>query len=169
MPQKTGKVIEAFDDGWAEVVTDKLEACGDCTASRSCHSDCRSLRLTSRVINAAGAKPGDTVSIYLSFRSVLKSASLLYLLPVACLGAGAFSGAHSHAALSLSESAAAVLFALIGLCLGFAVLAFFSGPIARKAKLTPVITRIIHSGATDGPSAALGADGAADRTCPGCS
>jgi sigma-E factor negative regulatory protein RseC len=156
MPQKTGWVIDTFDDGWAEVVTDRLEACAECASSRSCHSDCRSLRLTNRVINAAGAKPGDTVSIYLSFRSVLKSASLLYLLPVACLLAGAFYGAHSHAALSLSESAAAILFALVGLCTGFAALAIFSGPIARKAKLTPVITRVIHSGVTDDPPAAFG-------------
>ena len=66
MPQKTGLVVKTSTDGWVEVITDKLDACVECTSSRSCHSDCKSARVRTRVYNSAGALDGGMVVIFIS-------------------------------------------------------------------------------------------------------
>lgn len=144
MPHKTGLVVETSADGWAEVITDKLDACAQCVSSRSCHSDCRSIRMVTRVRNNAGARAGDTVAVFISSSSVLKSAAILYLIPITFLMIGAGAGALLGQKFGLEESAATMLFALVGLCLGFASIKIFSGRISKESDLLPRITEIIQ-------------------------
>jgi len=145
MPYKKGFVVKTGTDGWAEVITDKLDACAACATARNCPSSCKSTRMVTRVFNRAGAREGDMVSIYQSTRSVLQSAALLYLIPVACLIIGALIGAGLSNWLAMDESSSAVLFGLAGLGFGFLSLARFSKRISTKSRLTPSIVNIIAS------------------------
>ncbi len=40
MAQTQGLVISASEDGWAQVVTERNEACAKCAARKNCHSSC---------------------------------------------------------------------------------------------------------------------------------
>jgi sigma-E factor negative regulatory protein RseC len=146
MPQKTGLVVKATADGWAEVITDKLDACAECTSSRSCHSDCKSTRVKTRVYNAVGAHEGDTVVIFISPSSVLKSAAVLYLLPVAFMLFGAMTGSSNAAQLGMEESGSALLFGLIGLAIGFLIVRTFSTRLKVDSGLVPKIAQVIDRG-----------------------
>jgi len=146
MPQKTGLVVKTSTDGWAEVVTDKLDACAECTSSRSCHSDCKSARVRTRVYNSAGAHEGDTVVIYISPSSVLKSAAILYLIPVAFLLIGALLGSSVAVRLGMEESGSALLFGLTGLTIGFLMVRIFSTRLKADSGLVPKIAQVINEG-----------------------
>ena len=143
MPQKTGLIVKTSANGWAEVITDKLDACAECSSSRSCHSDCKSTRVRTRVYNSAGAHEGDTVVIYISPSSVLKSAAILYLIPVDFLLLGALTGSSVAARLGMEESGSALLFGLIGLAFGFLIVRTFSTRLEVDSGLVPKITQVI--------------------------
>ena len=146
MPQKTGLVVKTNADGWAEVITDKLDACAECTSSRSCHSDCKSPRVRTRVYNSAGAHEGDTVVIYISPSSVLKSAAILYLVPVAFMLFGALTGSSVATQLGMEESGSALLFGLTGLAIGFLIVRTFSTRLKTDSGLVPKIAQVIDRG-----------------------
>ena len=146
MPQKTGLVVKTNEEGWAEVITDKLDACAECTSSRSCHSDCKSTRVRTRVYNSAGANEGDTVVIYISPSSVLKSAAILYLLPVFFMLFGALTVSSVAARLGMDESGSALLFGLIGLAIGFLIVRTFSTRLKVDSGLVPKIAQVIDRG-----------------------
>ena len=146
MPQKTGLVVKTNADGWAEVITDKLDACAECTSSRSCHSDCKSTRVRTRVYNSAGAHEGDTVVIYISPSSVLKSAAILYLVPVAFMLFGALTGSSVATQLGMEESGSALLFGLTGLAIGFLIVRTFSTRLKTDSGLVPKIAQVIDRG-----------------------
>jgi sigma-E factor negative regulatory protein RseC len=146
MPQKTGLVVKTSKDGWAEVITDKLDACAECSSSRSCHSDCKSTRVRTKVFNSAGAHEGDTVVIYISPSSVLKSAAILYLAPVVFLLSGALIGASVAARLGMGESGSALLFGLTGLTIGFLMVRTFSTRLKADSGLVPKIAQVIDRG-----------------------
>jgi sigma-E factor negative regulatory protein RseC len=153
MPLKEGHVVKVSDDGWAEVITARMDACADCLSSRSCHSSCKSVRMTTGVRNDAGAAVGDTVSVYIRSESVLQNAAILYLVPVAFLMTGALIGAFLSQSLELDESVSAGLFALFGIGTGFALIRHFSKRISNQSRRLPRIARIVAKAAED-PSAA---------------
>lgn len=146
MPQKTGLVVKTSADGWAEVITDKLDACAECTSSRSCHSDCKSTRVSTRVYNPADAHEGDTVVIYISPSAVLKNAAILYLIPVVFMLFGALTGSSFAAQLGMEESGSALLFGLTGLAIGFLAVRTFSTRLKADSGLVPKISQVIASG-----------------------
>jgi len=146
MTQKTGLVVKTNEEGWAEVITDKLDACAECTSSRSCHSDCKSTRVRTRVYNSAGAHEGDTVVIYISPSSVLKSAAILYLVPVFFMLSGALTGSSVAARLGMEESGSALLFGLIGLAIGFLIVRTYSTRLKADSGLFPKIAQVIDRG-----------------------
>jgi len=144
MAEKTGRVTHIFDDGWATVVTERGDACHNCEASQFCHAltDCTSLE--TKALNKAGAAAGDRVTIQLSSHTLLKGAFVLYLIPVLGLLTGAVAGSGFNKQLALGETAAALLFGLAGLVLGFIITVMISKKLECKNKLTPIITRIIR-------------------------
>jgi len=146
MTQKTGLVVKTSAEGWAEVITDKLDACAECTLSRSCHSDCKSTRVRTRVYNSASAHEGDTVVIYISPSSVLKSAAILYLVPVFFMLSGALTGSSVAARLGMEESGSALLFGLIGLAIGFLIVRTYSARLKADSGLVPKIAQVIDRG-----------------------
>lgn len=146
MPYKNGIIVNAEGSGWAEVVTDKLDACADCVSASNCPSDCRSAKMVTRVRDEIGVRVGDTVSIYISRGSMLKNAAILYLVPVIFLLIGAGIGSTIAHRLGLGNSAAAIMVGLAGLCLGYFLVKAFSMRLSSESGFFPKIDRILYRG-----------------------
>jgi sigma-E factor negative regulatory protein RseC len=95
------------------------------------------------VYNSAGAHEGDTIVLYISPSSVLKSAAILYLIPVVFLLLGALAGASIAARLGMEESGSALLFGFIGLAIGFLIVRIFSTRLQADSGLVPKIAQVI--------------------------
>ena len=144
MAQEKGLVTSITEDGWAQVETDRNDACshcGSCRVSFGCNSE-----MTIKAINRAGAGVGDLVSIHLSSGTIMKSAAILYLIPVAGLISGAFIGDSLSTRLAISETSTIALLSLAGFILGFIITALISRWMSDRRTLSPIITRIIRRG-----------------------
>jgi len=146
MAQEQGLVASTSENGWAQVVADRRDACGDCGASGCCASLGGSPKMVIKAMNSAGAGTGDLVSITLKSGTVVQSAAIFYLIPLAGLIFGAAVGSTSNLGLALSETAAGILFSFAGLALGFVITAIITKWLAAKQAFTPVITHVIKSG-----------------------
>jgi sigma-E factor negative regulatory protein RseC len=152
MAEEKARVIDAGEDGWARVIVEKSEACRHCEASQFCHSLSNCSRVTTRVLNRAGAKTGDLVTIHLSSGTVLKGAFLLWVLPTIGLLAGAVAGLSLSREMGLGETGLTFAGVFAGLALGFGLTAVFSKRITAGNRLTPVITRILKPNVKTLPS-----------------
>ena len=144
MAQEKGLVTSISEDGWAQVETDRNDACSHCDSCRvsfGCNSE-----MTIKAINRAGAGAGDLVSIHLSSGTIMKSAAILYLIPVAGLISGAFLGDELSTRLAMSETSVIALLSLSGFTLGYIITAIISRWMAARRTLSPIITRIIRRG-----------------------
>ncbi|MFH1349945.1 MAG: SoxR reducing system RseC family protein [Pseudomonadota bacterium] len=146
MAHEQGLVAGTSTNGWAQVIMERKDACGDCGASHCCTALESSAKMSVSALNRAEAKKGDLVSVSLSSISIIKSAALFYLIPLAGLISGVVVGANIHQVLSVSETAGALLFGFSGLVLGFIAVRIITGWISTDNRLTPVITDIIRSG-----------------------
>jgi len=146
MAEEQGLVDSTNNNGLAQVITERKDACGDCESSHCCTSLESRGKMSIKALNRVGAKVGDVVRISLSSVSLLKSAFLLYIIPLIGFISGAIMGAALHDKLSLSETAASIVFGFIGLFLGFLLVRPFTQRMSRDNRLTPVITEIINSG-----------------------
>jgi sigma-E factor negative regulatory protein RseC len=148
MAQEEGLVTSISENGWAQVVADRRDACGDCDASHSscCASLGGSSKMVIKAMNRAGARAGDLVAITLKSGTVIQSAAIFYLIPLVGLIIGAAVGSTSNLGLPFSETAAGILFSFAGLALGFLITAAITRWLAAKQVFTPVITDIIKSG-----------------------
>lgn len=144
MAQEKGLVTSITEDGWAQVETDRNDACSHCGSCRVSFGS--NSEMTIKAINRAGAGVGDLVSIHLSSGTIMKSAAILYLIPVAGLISGAFMGVDLSERLPISETAAIALLSLAGFILGFIITAFISRWMSARRTLSPIITRIIRRG-----------------------
>lgn len=100
--------------------------CGQCDSANGCGSGTLSRLFCSgkprhfRVSNDIAARPGDEVQISVADGVLLRSALLLYMLPLALLLAGGFLGSQ-WAADAAGRDGYAALGALLGLVAGFAL------------------------------------------------
>ena len=168
MAHLKGLVVSIEKNGWAKVVTEKKSACSSCGASHSCHSSLSSSKIETKVLNTANAREGDLVSINLSMGKVLKNAALIYLIPIAGLLSGAILSASLNVKLAISETGAAILFSLIGLCLGFCITIFISRLMSTKNRNAPIITHIIKQGKEHPPFPLSFYQNSNMKVCPEC-
>ena len=147
MAQEKGLVTSITEDGWAQVETDRNDACSHCT---SCHVSfgCNS-EMTINALNRVGAGVGDLVSIHLSTGTIMKSAAILYLIPVAGLISGAFLGDELSTRLAMSKTSTIALLSIAGLVIGYTITTLLSRWMGARRTLTPIITRIIRRGVVD--------------------
>jgi sigma-E factor negative regulatory protein RseC len=143
MAQKRGRVTSINEAGWAMVVTEKGDVCSNCESAQFCHSLADCSKMETRVLNRANAGVGDQVIISLSSNSVFKSAVILYILPTLSLLFGAIAGSQLHNHIGISETGGTILFAFVGLILGFSIAVLISKHQKSDSKLIPVITRIV--------------------------
>ena len=132
--RETG-VVKSVEGEFCTCATRRKSTCGDNCAT--CKAVCSSREHIFTAKNTAGAKEGDTVIIEMPTRSVLKSAFLVYILPLVAflLGFSYFFGAGKP------ELEACFW----GIVLGGAmwVLASFYGKY-KKLELTPEVCEIVE-------------------------
>lgn len=157
MAQEEGLVATITENGWAQVVTDRRDACADCGASHCCASLGGSSKMVIKALNRAGAGVGDLVYVNLGSGAVIQSAASFYMIPLLALIAGAVVGTELSQPLSISETAGAILFSFVGLALGFLITALISRRMSSQNKLTPIITRIKRAGA-EAPESLMSVD-----------
>ena len=144
MAQEKGLVTSITEDGWAQVETDRNDACSHCTSCRvsfGCNSE-----MTINAVNKVGAGVGDLVSIHLSSGKIMKSAAILYLIPVAGLISGAFLGDELSTRLAMSKTGAVALLSIAGFIAGSIITALISRWMSARRTLSPIITRVIRRG-----------------------
>jgi sigma-E factor negative regulatory protein RseC len=112
--------IVKVDGDFVELETDKRSACGSCSARAGCGTSLLSnwfpqRRLTFRLRNGVGAKPGDSVVVGLDESLLQRSSMMLYALPLAGLLIGAVGGEYGFRFVDLSPELGAVLMGLLGL------------------------------------------------------
>lgn len=142
---ETRAIIIKLDGAEALVEAAQGGGCGHCDSANGCASGKLSRMFCAqprrfRVQNSIQARVGDEVQVALQDGVLLRSASVLYMLPLALLMAGGFLGS-SIATTAASRDAYAALGALLGLVLGFAAARLYSlrQPAARG--MQPVISR----------------------------
>jgi len=128
-------IVKSVDGEFCTCSTRRKSACGDNCAT--CKAVCSSREHIFTAINKAGAKVGDTVIIEMPTNSVLKSAFLVYILPLVAFLLG-FSYFFSSGKSELTS-------AFWGIILGGAmwILVSFYGKY-KKAELTPEVTEIVE-------------------------
>ncbi len=153
MENERGLVALINRDGSAQVMIERSDSCGDCGHSHCCTAVGASSKMEINAVNEIGAGVGDLVSVRLGSSAVSASAFLLYLLPVIGLLAGALVGSEINEKLPLGETGSAILLGMIGLGLGFFLIALISSLTSVQKWLTPEISRIIirHNGPVESP------------------
>jgi sigma-E factor negative regulatory protein RseC len=149
MAQEQGLIANIDNTGWAEVVTQRRDACGDCGAGHSCMAFGGSSKMLVKALNRVGANKGDLVVIDLASGNVIQSAAILYIIPVLGLISGAIIGSTFDLAWPFKGTDASALFTFLGLGLGFLVTVLLSRHLSKKRQFTPVITRILKTGTRD--------------------
>ncbi|MEW6670678.1 MAG: SoxR reducing system RseC family protein [Thermodesulfobacteriota bacterium] len=143
MAQTIGKVIGIERNGWARVITERTGTCSSCQTTQNCHSCLTHAQIETRAVNAAGARVGDLVTVSIKTETLLKSAAVLYLVPVLGLLAGALFGPVVGKPLCLSETVASPLFGFVGFSLGFVLVFFYSRKMSVQNRLSPIIVQVI--------------------------
>ena len=143
MAEHIGIVMKRESNRYAQVVTDRKDACGGCQSTpHGCRSCLASAKMESRVANPLGAQPGDLVKVYLSSSGLFTGAAILYLLPIFGLLLGAFLGVWASAAYGMAESFGSIGGAAAGLGIGYAAVIGLDRSPSIRQRIMPTITAI---------------------------
>lgn len=85
-------VVESTNEKTAVVSVKRSSSCGESCATCSAHCNLKGNKIVA--LNKLGAMPGDLVSIEMSTATVLKSAFMVYILPLLMLFLGYFYAEH---------------------------------------------------------------------------
>lgn len=145
MAQTLAYVVETHRDGRAVVRAEKASGCGNCSTVSQCRGGRAGGSELTPALNRAGAKVGDRVTLTVESGLILARMALLYLLPVAGLLAGAFTGTFLSANVDAGGGGHAVGYGLAGFVLGFAIAIGLSRIWSTLRPVIPVITRITNA------------------------
>ncbi|MFH1242289.1 MAG: SoxR reducing system RseC family protein [Pseudomonadota bacterium] len=150
MSVETG-TVQRVEGGFAWVLTERKGACDGCGQRGCCSMIEGSDAMVVRAENVAKAKQGDEVELFLSTKTRIKGMMVIYILPVAGLLVGALSGGTLSSIVGLGENSGSLLFAFVGLGLGFLLVRIAALRMESRKELTPIVSRIRRR--MGGPSA----------------
>ncbi|NOX33704.1 MAG: SoxR reducing system RseC family protein [Deltaproteobacteria bacterium] len=163
----TRGLVTAVDTiGFADVVMDRKQGCTGCGSKKTdnCKTCLSGSKIQAKVINKKNARKGDIVSVSLSTSKILKGAAVLYLIPVAGLLIGVFTGQGFHDVLSISDTLVTIILGFVGLAMGFYLVRLISEHMNSDQDMMPFISRIIYSGSNTAKSDMK----TKAQTCAGC-
>lgn len=146
MIQEYGYVVKT-DEQFAWVHTERKSTCGQCAAQKGCGTNVFSKVLGNKhtelkAINTANAEIGDTVVLGLRESVLLKSAFIMYMLPLMLMFIFAFLTQVFFNAFGREVSQLWIgMFAVAGLSLGFAYARHFAKIHQTDANYHPVVLR----------------------------
>ncbi|SFM42489.1 SoxR reducing system RseC family protein [Thermodesulforhabdus norvegica] len=136
-------VVEKIFGERAVIRVKRTEACAGCVARGMCHAlGTQTEDMEVEAINEAGASPGDVVMVSVPSGTLMKSTMVVYIIPIASLIIGLFSGIKLASAFELKNPS---LWGFAG-SLGMMALAFlFARWFDRRAsKSTEFVPRIVE-------------------------
>ena len=146
MIEEQGQIVRTEGEvAW--VRTQRKSTCGQCAAQKGCGTNVFSKVLGNKLvefqaINRIDAAVGDTVVLGLHESVLLKSAALMYVLPLLLMFISALLASYIADSLALDLSQAGVsLFAILGLLAGFAGARLFAHAHQTDERYQPVILR----------------------------
>ena len=146
MIEEQGQIIRTEGE-MAWVRTQRKSTCGQCSAQKGCGTSVFSKVLGNKLvefkaINRIDAVVGDNVVLGLHESVLLKSAALMYVLPLLLMFICALLATYIADSLALDLSQAGVsLFAILGLFAGFACARLFARAHKTDERYHPVILR----------------------------
>jgi sigma-E factor negative regulatory protein RseC len=146
MIQEYGYVVKT-DEQFAWVHTQRKSTCGQCAAQKGCGTNVFSKVLGNKhtelkAINAANAKVGDTVVLGLRESVLLKSAFIMYMLPLLMMFIFAVFTQFIFNAVGNEASQFWIgIFAVTGLLLGFVYARYFAKQHQTDSEYHPVVLR----------------------------
>ena len=141
MLRRIGLITDVFNDGTAEVITDRQ---GGCAQSHGCRSCLSGAKLASTVQNPIGATPGDVVAIEITGKGLWTGALLFYVFPILCLILGAAVGGDLRQVWFLSEKSTPIIFGMLGLGIGLSMTILISRSRFGNSFFSPKITNIVE-------------------------
>ncbi len=135
--------VKTVGQGYAEILPSTSGGCSSCSSNSSCSSASDTFNFftgskaephTIRVPNPVYAKPGDKVVVGVRANTVLKGSLLAYLLPLITLLIFAMLGELLFSQFSLNAEVGSILFGLLGLYVGFQIIAgLFKNSVSHSA------------------------------------
>ena len=162
MAQTMGLVVATNDDGRAMVLALKGEGTAGCGAACQCQGR-RPTRAEMPAINQVGAVVGDRVMLTIASGTLLARMAVLYLVPVAGMLVGAFTGASIASGADGSGGGPGAIFGVAGFLLGFALSITVSRIWSAVRPVMPVITRVLPARLDITPSRPFSGCGCAGR------
>jgi sigma-E factor negative regulatory protein RseC len=129
--------------GRVQVTVERGEACHSCAAKGACKAlGGQTKDIVLVVDNDLDAGPGDRVRITMAESAVLKASLVLYLFPALGLIGGAAGGWALARVQAWASDPSAIVGALVGLVVGFAVSRLVGGRMSRNKAFSPRLTAI---------------------------
>ncbi|WP_407331351.1 SoxR reducing system RseC family protein [Enterovibrio sp. 27052020O] len=134
-------------DGYLTVRCQQKTSCGSCASKSSCGTGIVSNALPGKVLDirvpsVKSVAVGSLIEIGLEEQTVLKSAMLVYILPLLSAIAGAILGQYLSTLMSIGEGIVILSSALAGIA-GVAVARHFSNKLEQDTRTTPTLLRIL--------------------------
>jgi len=139
MAREEGVVASIEKDGWAQVITTRGDACANCSSSHFCGAMGSGANMVVKALNRARAGIGDRVTLEIGSGTLVKSALIVYLLPVLGLVGGMIIGSEIDGG---TGTTIPMILSFGGLALGFLLTVLISRGMSTDNRLSPVITRI---------------------------
>lgn len=147
--------VDSIEGGWAWVSTRRKDMCGHCRHHGTCQMVDGLDRMIVKARNAARARIGDEVELYVSTKTKLKGQFVLYIFPVLGLLIGAFSANSLSRLLGLNQNVGMAIFTLGGLILAFLLARFISKRMETRQELTPMVSRVLRRAVSSVPGAGV--------------
>jgi sigma-E factor negative regulatory protein RseC len=145
MGYRIGIVKTTEPGGYAQVMTERKNVCGECYHNKIvCYGCLLNPKVIGRVANPVGARVGDTVKIHISARKLYTAAGMFYLLPVFTLLLGILLGIYVSETLGVSETTTAIGCSFAGLAVGILFVTVLGRTTKISKMLEPVISSIVR-------------------------
>ena len=130
-----------IDTAWAKTI--KGSSCEACSSKDSCSEMQSGKEMLVEAYNPVGAKTGDKVVLSFATTSLLKAMFMLYIFPIICMIAGAFTGHNLAFKYNYNDSFLSALFAFLFFSLAILLIRLRSEKMAKKNAYKPKIIRIV--------------------------
>lgn len=131
-------IVTRTQDDHAWVMVRRSEMCDHCQSKTACHSLGGEMDMETEAVNKAGAREGDRVLLHLESSSLLKIASVFYLIPLIFLITGAFLGK----LISPGSDGGAIAGSVLMLIMAFIPVKLISNSMKNKKNYIPTIMEI---------------------------
>ncbi len=138
-------IVTHINSKTAWVEAEKSSACEGCSSRDSCHliDDGSGKMMKVEALNPVDAKVGDRIMLSFETESLMKISFLLYIFPIICMFAGAFTGQMIASAFNINESALSAFLGILFLAGSLFFVKSKGNKMAKRDEYKPRIIKIL--------------------------